>query len=251
MLMLKTILYGIKRISPSNLKNGYLIFLNQGKFMSKTIVSVTDQLYSYMTDNWVRESNLLRELREETAKLEMAAMQISPDQGQFMAFMVKLIDARNILEVGTFTGYSALAMAQATHKECRILCCDVSQEWTTIAKSYWKRSDVEQKIELRLAPALETLQQLVKENTIQFDFSFIDADKANYDAYYEACLSLTRPGGIVAIDNVFWGGWVADESQQDVDTKAIRALNKKLQADERIDLSIVPIGDGLTLASKR
>jgi len=219
--------------------------------MSKTIVSITDQLYSYMLDNWIRENDVLRELREETAKLEMAAMQISPDQGQFMAFMVKLIGARNILEVGTFTGYSALAMAQATDKDCKIICCDVSEEWTSVAKNYWKKSGVEQKIELRLAPALETLQQLIKESMTQLDFSFIDADKANYDAYYEACLSLTRPGGIIAIDNVFWGGSVVDETQQDEDTKAIRALNKKLKTDERIDLSIVPIGDGLTLVSKR
>lgn len=204
-----------------------------------------------MLDNWIRENDVLRELREETAKLEMAAMQISPDQGQFMAFMVKLIGARNILEVGTFTGYSALAMAQATDKDCKIICCDVSEEWTSVAKNYWKKSGVEQKIELRLAPALETLQQLIKESMTQLDFSFIDADKANYDAYYEACLSLTRPGGIIAIDNVFWGGSVVDETQQDEDTKAIRALNKKLKTDERIDLSIVPIGDGLTLVSKR
>jgi len=219
--------------------------------MSKTIVSVTDQLYNYMLDTWSRDNNLLRELREETAKLEMSAMQISQDQGQFMAFLVKLIDARNILEVGTFTGYSALAMAQVTHKDCKILCCDVSEEWTDIAKSFWKRSDVEHKFDLRLAPALETFQELQKEDSRQFDFSFIDADKANYDAYYEACLALTRPGGIIAIDNVFWGGWVADQVQQDEDTNAIRALNKKLQTDERVDLSIVPIGDGLTLVCKR
>lgn len=219
--------------------------------MSKTIVTVTDQLYNYMLATWSRENSLLRELREETAKLEMSAMQISQDQGQFMAFLVKLIDARNILEVGTFTGYSALAMAQATHENCKIVCCDVSEAWTNIAKSFWKRSGAEDKFDLRLAPALETLQELLKENVTQFDFSFIDADKANYDAYYEACLSLTRPGGLIAIDNVFWGGSVVDETQQDEDTKAIRALNKKLQTDERIDLSIVPIGDGLTLVCKR
>lgn len=219
--------------------------------MSKKILSITDDFYQYMLSNWLREDDLLLELRQETAKLDMAAMQISPDQGQFMAFIVKLMDARNILEIGTFTGYSALAMAQATHHDCKIICCDMSEEWTSIARRYWNRSDVAHKINLHLAPALETLQSLINDDVTTFDFSFIDADKANYDNYYEACLSLTRPGGIIAIDNVFWGGSVADNNAQDDDTSAIRTLNSKLKTDDRIDLSIVPIGDGLTLARKR
>jgi len=218
--------------------------------MPKTITPIGEQLYSYMLDSWLREPEVLRELREETDKLEMSAMQISPDQGQFMAFLVKLIDARRIIEVGTFTGYSALAIALATHKEAKIVCCDISAEWTKIGKSFWTKAGVENKIDLRLAPALNTLDQLLESEKNSYDFAFIDADKVNYDAYFESCLSLLRPGGIISIDNVFWGGWVADQTQQDEDTKAIRALNKKLQTDERIDLSIVPTGDGLTLARK-
>jgi len=219
--------------------------------MSKTITSMSDQLYSYMMDTWSRETDVMRELRKETATLEMSAMQISADQAQFMAFLVKLIDARNIIEIGTFTGYSALAMALTTHDECRITCCDVSDEWTSIGKRYWDKAGVDHKIELKLAPALTSLKQLLNEKKRCFDFAFIDADKANYDNYYEACLALVRPGGIIAIDNVFWGGSVADVMQQDEDTQAIRDLNKKLQSDERVDLSIVPIGDGLTLLMKR
>lgn len=219
--------------------------------MLKTITSMSDQLYSYMVDSWSRETDVMRELRQETSALEMSAMQISSDQAQFMAFLVKLIDARNIIEIGTFTGYSALAMALATHDECKITCCDVSEEWTSMGKRYWDKAGISHKIELKLAPAVDSLKQLLSEKKRCFDFAFIDADKANYDNYYEACLALVRPGGIIAIDNVFWGGSVVDEAQQDEDTQAIRNLNKKLKSDERIDLSIVPIGDGLTLAMKR
>jgi len=220
--------------------------------MSKTIIEMSEQLYGYMINTWSRESEIMSELREETAKLEMSAMQISADQAQFMAFLVKLIQAKNVIEIGTFTGYSALAIALASGDDCKINCCDVSQEWTDIAKRYWEKAHVSHKIQLHLAPALDTLQNFLTDDLIgSFDFAFIDADKANYDNYYEACLQLVRPGGLVAIDNVFWGGWVADESQQDEDTVAIRTLNKKLQEDERIELSIVPIGDGLTLAMKR
>jgi len=219
--------------------------------MPKTITPIDEQLYGYMLNTWSREPEILQQLREETEKLEMSAMQISPDQGQFMAFLVKLIDARRIVEVGTFTGYSALAMALATHEDTKIVCCDVSTEWTNMGKPFWKEAGVEHKIDLRLAAARNTLEQLLSNEKNKFDFAFIDADKINYDSYFESCLSLLRPGGIIAIDNVFWGGWVADQTQQDEDTKAIRALNKKLQTDERVDLSIVPIGDGLTLAKKR
>ncbi len=219
--------------------------------MPKTITAINDQLHSYLLNTWLREPEILRELRDETAKLELSIMQISPDQGQFMAFLVKLIDARRIVEVGTFTGYSALAMALATHEDTKIVCCDVSKEWTSIGQSFWGKAGVANKIDLHLAPALHTLAQLLSSEKHCYDFAFIDADKTNYDAYYECCLSLLRPGGLIGIDNVFWGGSVADQTQQDDDTNAIRALNKKLQTDERIDLSIVPIGDGLTLARKR
>jgi len=219
--------------------------------MPKTIVTMTDPLYEYMLNTWLRESDALKALREETAQLEMSAMQISPDQGQFMAFLVTLLSAKRIIEVGTFTGYSALAMALATAEDAKIICCDVSDEWTSIGKKYWKKAAVENKIDLRLAPALDTLKDLLAKGENSFDFAFIDADKTNYDAYYEACYSLVKPNGIIAIDNVFWGGSVVDASQQDDDTNAIRALNEKLQHDKRIDLSIVPIGDGLTLARKR
>lgn len=219
--------------------------------MSKTITSLNDQLYHYMLDVGLREPEVLRALREQTATLEMSAMQVSPDQGQFMAFLVKLIDARRIIEVGTFTGYSALTMALATSAETRIVCCDISEEWTNIASTYWGKAGVADKIDLRLAPALDTLKQLLLEGKGCYDFAFIDADKINYDAYYEHCLELVRPGGLIAIDNVFWGGKVADPLEQDDDTRAIRALNEKLHTDTRIELSIVPIGDGLTLARKR
>lgn len=219
--------------------------------MPKTMTQMTNQLYGYMLDTWSRETMVMRELRDVTAKLEMSAMQISPDQGQFMAFLVKMLDAKQIVEVGTFTGYSALAMALATRDEALITCCDVSEEWTNIAKTYWNKAGVENKIDLHLAPALETLNQLLLTAKSSYDLAFIDADKVNYDHYYEACFQLVRPGGLIAIDNVFWGGWVADESIQDEDTLAIRALNKKLQTDDRVDLSIIPIGDVLTLARKK
>jgi len=218
--------------------------------MPKTITPLSDQLYQYMLDTWLRESKEQQELREETAKLEMSMMQISPDQAQFIAFLVKMMDARKILEIGTFTGYSALAMALATHKDAKIVCCDISKEWTSIGKSFWEKAGVANKIDLHLAPALKTLEQLLSDKNNHFDFAFIDADKINYDRYFESCLSLLRPGGIIGIDNVFWGGSVADQTQGDDDTKAIRALNLKLKTDDRIDLSIVPIGDGLTLARK-
>jgi caffeoyl-CoA O-methyltransferase len=212
---------------------------------------MTDPLYQYVLSNWSRESDTLKALRRETEQLEMSQMQISPDQGQFMAFLVKMIDARRIIEIGTFTGYSALAMAEVIDHDALITCCDVSEEWTNTAKNYWHKAELSAKIDLRLGPALITLDALLANERGSFDFAFIDADKTNYDAYYEACLSLVRAGGLIAIDNVFWGGWVADPQQQDEDTQAIRALNEKLHSDERIDLSIVPIGDGLTLARKR
>ena len=210
------------------------------------------RLYPYIFEHSVRETDLLRELREETAKDEMARMQIAPEQGQFMALLVKLLGAKRIVEVGTFTGYSSLVMAQALDDTARIICCDISKDWTDIARRYWEKAGVSHKMDLRLAPAGETLEELLQEfGQESFDAAFIDADKENYDTYYEQCLALLRPGGLIMIDNVLWGGRVIDSQVQDEDTTAIRALNAKLKQDERVDLSLVPIADGLTLARKR
>jgi predicted O-methyltransferase YrrM len=215
-------------------------------------INLTDELVAYIHKVSLREAEPLRLLREETAKLPMAGMQISPDQGQFMALLVRLIGARRCLEIGTFTGYSSLAVALALPPDGRVVCCDVSEEYTAIARRAWASAGVAAKVELHLAPARATLDRLREAGQRgSFDFAFIDADKENYDAYYEASLELVRPGGLIAIDNVLWSGAVADSKRQDADTKALRALNLKLRDDERIDLSMLPIGDGLTLARVR
>jgi predicted O-methyltransferase YrrM len=194
----------------------------------------------------------MRRLREETATLDRARMQIGPEQGQFMALLVELIGARSALEVGTFTGYSALAVARALPDDGRLIACDVSAEWTSIGRPYWEEAGVAHKIDLRLAPAIETLDALLGEGRAEtFDFVFIDADKTGYDAYYERALSLIHPGGLITLDNTLWEAKVVDPEITDTDTEAIRAINKKLAADERVTLSMVPIGDGLTLARKR
>jgi len=220
--------------------------------MSRKTEGLTDELYEYLLGVSLREAELLAELREETGKLEKATMQISPEQGQFMALLVELIGARRTIEVGTFTGYSALIVALALPPEGRVIACDVSEEWTAIAERYWKRAGVADKIDLRLGPAADTLKALLaKGGRASFDFAFIDADKANYDTYYELCLELVRPGGLIAVDNVLWHGKVIDPAVTDADTEAIRRLNAKLAKDERISLSLVPIGDGLSLARKR
>ena len=216
------------------------------------VLSLTQKLQDYLVDVSVREPEILKKLREETAKLPMAMMQIGPDQGQFMQLLVRLTGARNCLEIGTFTGYSSLAVALALPADGRIVCCDVSEEYTAIARRYWQMAGIAGKIDLRLAPALETVNKLLAEGRGgSFDFAFIDADKANYDAYYEAALKLVRKGGLIAIDNVLWSGAVADPKQNDADTAALKALNRKLHGDERIDLSMLPLGDGLTLARIR
>jgi caffeoyl-CoA O-methyltransferase len=190
-------------------------------------------------------------LREETRQLPLARMQIAPEQGQFMALLVQLLGARRTLELGVFTGYSALSVALALPADGRVVACDVNDEWTRIARRYWAEAGVADRIELRLGPGLATLEQLIADGSAEsFDFSFIDADKENYDAYYEQSLKLLRPGGIVAIDNALWGGDVADESKQDDETRAIRALNLKIGKDPRVAISLVPIGDGLLLARK-
>lgn len=220
--------------------------------MSNRTIALDDRLYDYLCAVSLREPALLVELRAETAALQEARMQIAPEQGQFMAMLVRLLNAREILEIGTFTGYSALAMALALPPDGRIVACDVSAEWTAIASRYWREAGVAERIELRLAPATETLEALLADgHEDRFDFAFIDADKTGYRAYYEACLRLVRPGGLIAVDNTLWNGRVADDSVQDADTCAIRAFNAALHDDVRVDVSLVPIGDGLTLARRR
>jgi predicted O-methyltransferase YrrM len=219
--------------------------------MSRRSVQLTDALEAYIRTVSLREPDVLRRLREETAPMRLAGMQISPEQGQFMALLARLIGARRYLEIGTFTGYSALTMALALPEDGRVVACDVSREWTSVGQRYWREAGVEHKIDLRLAPALETLDALIAERAAAFDFAFIDADKENYDGYYERALRLVRRGGIIAIDNVLWSGAVADPSRRDADTMAIDRLNRKLAQDERVDVSLLPLGDGLTLAVPR
>ena len=215
-------------------------------------ITLTDELLAYLQEVSLREPDALRKLREETARLPMAGMQISPEQGQFMALLVRLIGARRCLEVGTFTGYSALAVALALPADGRVVCCDVSEEYTAVARRAWASAGVVGKIDLHLAPARVTLDKLRAEGRNgSFDFAFIDADKENYDHYYEAALELVRIGGVIAIDNVLWSGAVVDPKKQDADTKALRALNRKLRDDQRVDISMLPLGDGLTLARVR
>ncbi len=205
-----------------------------------------------MNDVSLREPPLLLALREETSELTQRSMQISPEQGQFMALLARLIGARRCLEVGVFTGYSSLATALALPDDGRIVACDVSEEWTAVARRYWKEAGVAHKIELRLAPATETLDALLAQGQAgTFDFAFIDADKTNYLAYYERTLALLRTGGLVLVDNTLWSGRVADPEVADADTVALRHFNEVLHRDERVDLSLLPLGDGLTLARKR
>lgn len=210
-------------------------------------VELTDALYEYIVAIGTRETRVQRELRAETRKLPMAGMQIGADQGALLQVLVSILRARRCIEVGTFTGYSALSVALALPAYGKIICCDVSEEWTSIARRYWRKAGVDAKIDLRIAPALETLARLRG----RFDFAFIDADKPNYWKYYEGCLKLLRKGGLVAIDNTLWGGAVIDPRKQSVSTVALRAFNERVAKDRRVDIALVPIGDGLTLAVKR
>ncbi|HMA16574.1 MAG: class I SAM-dependent methyltransferase [Bacteroidota bacterium] len=220
--------------------------------MSNRSIQLDDALYDYRLQNSLRETDVMRRLREETAKLPGSGMQIGPEQGQFMALLVELMGARRCLEVGTFTGYSALAVAQALPEDGRLVACDVNEKTAAVARRYWQEAGVAGKIDLRLAPAVETLDTLLAEGAAgSFDFAFIDADKTSYDAYYERALRLLRKGGLVAVDNVLWGGAVTDSRVNDADTRAIRALNAKIAADQRVSCSLLPLGDGLTLARKR
>ena len=221
--------------------------------MSNRTINLDDRLHQYLLSVSLREPEVLLRLRKETADMPEHNMQIAPEQGQFMALLVQLSGARRALEIGTFTGYSSLAIAMAMPADGRVLCCDTSEKYTDIARRYWDEAGVTGKMDLRIAPALETLDALLSDpnNQYAFDFAFIDADKTNYDNYYEHCLVLMRPGGLIAFDNTLWDGKVADLAEADDDTVALRALNRKLHADKRIDLSLVPIGDGLTLCRKR
>lgn len=219
--------------------------------MTNKSITLTDRLYRYMLSVSLRESEILRNLREETAQHPLARMQISPDQGQFMAMLTKLIGARRCLEIGVFTGYSSLAIALALPSDGKLIALDMSVEWTAIARRYWQLANVADKIELRLGPALTSLQELQAEgHEGTFDFIFIDADKINYINYFSYAMRLLRSGGLLAVDNVLWSGDVADPSINDKETSALRAFNKHLHQDMRIDLSMIPIADGLTLARK-
>ena len=220
--------------------------------MSARTLQITPALYEYLMKVGVRESASAAALRVETAKLPMAMMQISPEQAAFMQLIVRLLGVRRALEVGTFTGYSALAVAEAMPADGKLIACDVSHEWTSIGKPHWASAGVAHKIDLRIAPAVATLDKLIADGQSNtFDFAFIDADKSNYDNYYERALKLVRVGGLIGVDNTLWNGAVVDASRQDDDTKAIRALNTKVHADTRVDIVLLPIGDGLTLARRR
>jgi caffeoyl-CoA O-methyltransferase len=215
-------------------------------------LQITDEIHRYLVDHSVREPDVLARLRAATASLPQAGMQIGPEQGQLMALLAKLVGAKRCIEVGVFTGYSSLAVALALPEDGRILACDVSEQWTAIARRFWREAGVEHKIELKLQPAVRTLEEsLAAGEAGRYDFAFVDADKPAYDSYYELLLRLLRPGGLMALDNTLWSGAVLDPNEREPNTVALRALNDKLHRDERIDLSLLPVGDGLTLARKR
>lgn len=216
--------------------------------MSNRTIALTDEVVDYVRTVGVREHPVLARLREETAPMPMSQMQIAPEQGAFMAVLVRLIGARQILEIGTFTGYSSTAMALAMPSDGRIVCCDVSEEWTAMARRAWADAGVEDRVDLRIAPAVETIAALDDDS---FDLAFIDADKTSYDAYYEGCLRVVRPGGLILIDNTLQGGRVADASADDDNVRAIRALNEKIAGDGRVDAVLLPLADGLTMAVVR
>jgi predicted O-methyltransferase YrrM len=216
--------------------------------MSNRTLNLTDDLVAYVRRYGVREHPVLARLREDTAPMPMSQMQIAPEQGAFMALLVRLIGATRILEIGTFTGYSSTAMALAMPADGRITCLDVSREWTDRARQAWREAGVEDRVDLRIGPAAESLRELDDD---AFDLAFIDADKTGYDAYYEGCLRVVRPGGLILIDNVLQGGRVTDNAADDENVTAIRALNEKIAADERIDMTLLPVADGLTMARVR
>ena len=220
--------------------------------MSDHTLNLNESLYAYLINNSLREPALLKQLRCETFKKFSTQMQISPEQGQFMQLLIEILGAKKTLDIGTYTGYSALAVALALPDDGKVIACDISNDWTAMARDFWEKANVSHKIELRLAPAVQTLDSMLKNgeaNTV--DFAFIDADKQNYINYYEKSLALLRPGGLIAVDNVLWNGRVTDPSIDDKNTVIIRELNAKILADDRVTMSMLPIGDGLTLARKR
>lgn len=220
--------------------------------MKNKSIQLDDTLYTYLLSVSLREPEVLRQLREETANHPYGGMQIAPEQGQFMALLVELIGAHRVLEIGVFTGYSSTCMALALPPDGRLMALDLSAEYTGIARRYWQLAGVADKIELRLGPALASLDGLIEDGASgSFDLAFIDADKGHYAAYYERSLRLLRPGGLLLIDNVLWGGKVADPSIKDDDTQAIRALNRIIHTDDRVTEVLLPVADGLTLARKR
>jgi caffeoyl-CoA O-methyltransferase len=215
------------------------------------LIRTTEEVINYVARVGAREHPALRRCREETARLPNANMQIAPEQGAFLALLAKIVGARQTLEIGTFTGYSALSVALALPEGGRVVALDVSREYTDRARQYWKEADMERRIDLRLAPAMESLDSMIAKREGPFDIAFIDADKSNYDAYYERTLKLLRRGGVVALDNMLWSGAVADPSVNDSDTSALRALNAKIQSDDRVDMALATIADGVMLARKR
>ncbi len=219
--------------------------------MSNRTLSIDDRLYDYICEVSINESELLKQLRDETALLDYSVMQISPEQGQFMSLLIKLMAAKRAIEIGTFTGYSSICVASAMPDEGKLICCDTSPQWTRIAEKYWARAGLENKIELFTQPAQLTLQQLLDDgNEKTFDFIFIDADKQNYISYYEMALQLLRKGGVIAVDNTLWSGAVADPDNNEPGTRAIRRFNEMIKKDSRVSTSLVTIGDGLTLILK-
>ena len=220
--------------------------------MSSSTVGLSNELRKYMLDVSFRDDDILRQLREETSTLKEAQMQISPEQGALLSILTKILNAKKTLDIGVFTGYSSLVVARELPNDGLVVACDTSIEWTSIAKKYWKLAGVDNKVDLHLAPAIETLEKLIEDGQgSTYDFSFIDADKINYQSYYENSLILVKPGGIIAVDNVLWSGQVIDESDSEPATRAIRSFNEKLYQDDRVSISMVPIGDGLTLAYKK
>lgn len=220
--------------------------------MTKRSIGLEAELQDYLLDNSLREHDLLIELRQQTARMKEANMQIAPEQGQFMALLARLIGVRRYLEVGTFTGYSALAVMLALPEQAEATCLDISPEWTEIAQRFWIRAGINERMHLHLAPALETLDSLIRDGwSGDYDMAFIDADKGGYADYYDRCLELVRPGGLILIDNTLWSGRVADPDDDDEDTAAIRAFNRRVHDDHRVDLSMLPLADGVTVARRR
>ncbi len=219
--------------------------------MTNKTIDLSDELYDYLLHVGLREPRLLRELRDATDNEEMSVMRSAPEQGQFMALLIKLMGAKRVLEIGTYTGYGTLWMALALPKDGEIVTCDISEQWTFVAHRFWEEAGVHKKIHLHLQPALKTLdEQLANGGESSFDFVFIDADKENYAAYFERSLALLRPGGLIAVDNTLWNGSVIDANNHETSTEAIRAFNEKMHLDNRVDISLLPIADGLTLALK-